>query len=380
MIEIRDVSPHAWAASGWATTWSNSPERGAYFVNDPREGTFLERMQRGVFQDAVTGRDSVELRREHDQSGPVFASTNAGSLRLDDRSDGLMLGAALSKRDPATRTAVEDVRAGHLGGLSVGMIVRADDWSTAADGRTALRTITSATLNEVSMVRRPANPEATILDIRHEQRSGDRPVEYRSVPLAFDLSERQWANQHGQECDSCGGTGECPDCDGQGWTSPDGTDGRSEPRRDFTAAQLQSLGKAGKAIWIDGHWAYPTPMRSDYDNAVQAIGRTPGRNRQTVRKYLMGRAKQESWPIPSSWNSDGSTNSDRRCSSSWNSDGSTNTAGRSVALAYNDTETLMLELLSSKHRPSSSGRRSLLDPNDTDELESELWRTVARIR
>jgi len=125
----------------------------------------------------------VGARREHREDGPTFASTRAGSLSLHDRADGLLLGAALSKRDQATVRAVEDVRAGRLTGLSVGMVVRRDDWGTATDGRTALRTIHAATLNEVSMVGRPANPQATILDVRHEQRG--EAVEYRSLPLAF---------------------------------------------------------------------------------------------------------------------------------------------------------------------------------------------------
>ena len=323
VIEIRDVSPKAWAASGWATTWSYSADRGAYFVAD-RDGTFLERMQRGAFSDATGGRDHVELRREHDPAGPIFASTARGSLRLVDEDHGLLLGAALSKRDPATVRAVEDVRAGKLSGLSVGMVVRSDEWGTAADGRTALRTITAATLNEVSMVAHPANPQASIIDVRHERRG--EGVEYRSLPLAF----REYRMDIGYVvCPSCGTKVPVND---ENLADDDDDD---EARRDFTQAQLESLGRAGKAVWIDGHWSYPTPMRSDYDNAVQAIGRTPGRNRATVRRYLMKRARAEGWPIPSSWNGDGSTK--------------------------------------------SSGR-SLLAPNDSAELEHELWRSLLGAR
>jgi HK97 family phage prohead protease len=322
VIEIRDRGQDAWAASGWATTWSSSPDRGAYFVAG-REGTFLERVQRGAFDDAASGRDSVELRREHDEHGPVFASTRAGSLALEDHTDGLMLAAALSKRDAATVRAVEDVRAGRLTGLSVGMIVRRDDWGTASDSRTALRTIHAATLNEVSMVGRPANPQATILDVHREQRG--EAVEYRSLPLAFRDDRVGFTYV---TCPSCGEN--VPVTDDNLKADDDDDDGRSEGRRDFTEAQLVSIGKAGKALWIDGHWAYPTPMRSDFDDAVISIGRTPGRNRQTVRKYLMRRAKAEGWPIPSTWNTDGSTKS----------------AGRSLAT------------------------------NDTAELEHELWRKL----
>jgi hypothetical protein len=52
-----------------------------------------------------------------------------------------------------------------------------------------------------------------------------------------------WANQHGRQCDTCDGTGDCPECDGAGWTGYDETsDGRSEARRDRTLKQVDALG------------------------------------------------------------------------------------------------------------------------------------------
>jgi Caudovirus prohead serine protease len=104
---------------------------------------FLERMERNAFAAATEGREDVELRREHLASGPVFASTSRRSLAFSDEPTGLLLAAALSKSDSATQTLVQDVRAGTLTGLS-GMIVTGDAWGTAADGRTALRTISRA--------------------------------------------------------------------------------------------------------------------------------------------------------------------------------------------------------------------------------------------
>ena len=100
MIEIRDVSPKAWSASGWATTWSYSPDRGAYFVADPREGLFLERVERGAFRAAVEGREAVELRREHRPDSHIYASTTGGTMRLADERDGLLLAAALRRPTP----------------------------------------------------------------------------------------------------------------------------------------------------------------------------------------------------------------------------------------------------------------------------------------
>ena len=137
MIEVRDASRNYWQVTGQATTWDRP-----YFVNDPRAGTFLERMARNPFADAVEGREAVELRHEHDPSGPVYATTAAGSLRFEDMRDGLLLAAALSKADRATAAVVGEIRAGKKKGLSVGMTVREDEWGTAADGRTAGRSPT----------------------------------------------------------------------------------------------------------------------------------------------------------------------------------------------------------------------------------------------
>jgi hypothetical protein len=90
---------------------------------------------------------------------------------------------------------------------------------------------------------------------------------------------------------------------------------RLETRRDFSDKERERHGRNGKAIWLDGHWAFPTPTRADYDNAVKAVGRTPGKNRQKVRRYLMKRAREEGWPIPDTWASDGSIKTSRSVAS-----------------------------------------------------------------
>ncbi len=178
MIELRDTHPRFWALSGLATTWAGAgSEDRSYFVHDPKRGTYREQVERGAFDDATRGTNVVELRREHDTAGPVFASTATRTMRLVDDPHGLALAAALSKRDAATKAAVADVRAGTLTGLSVAMYVGQDAWGTWTDGRTALRRIVSAQLGEVSLVSRPANPQAVISDVR------DDGMECRSVPL-----------------------------------------------------------------------------------------------------------------------------------------------------------------------------------------------------
>ncbi len=273
MIEIRDVSENYWQASGWATTWATRGH--PYFVADPAMGTFLEQVERGAFADAAAGREPVELRREHDQTGPVFARTTDGTLAFDDQDPGLLLAGALSKSDPDTQLAVSDIRAGRLAGLSVGMRVEADEWGVAADNRTSLRTITRASLSEVSLVQRPANQQAQITSVRHETRSADG-VEYRCVDLRVIDTERS----------------------------------------KYTAAEIVELGKAGKAFRHPiGSYAFPIVDEQDLLNAIRAVaGRATKSPPAAVRRYIIRRARQLrlSSRIPSTWASDGTSKGSSR--------------------------------------------------------------------
>jgi HK97 family phage prohead protease len=307
MIEIRDAGAHYWRVAGSATTWGRP-----YFINDPSMGTFLEQMARNPFVAASEGREPVELHREHAPDSPVYARTSDGTMRFEDRDDGLLLAAALSKADPATVAVVSEMRADRLKGLSVGMTVMADHWGTsAADNRTALRTITSASLREVSFVQRPANPDATVVSLRHEQRgAGARPmVEYRSVPVVLAPGVRQpWANQHGASCATCAGSGVCPDCEGAGWNphpgDDEGDDG-TEGRRTRTSAEVAALGRQGLALDVGGgKFAWPIEDPTDLKAAITSFGRAgSSAGAGKVRDWIIRRARElhRIDLLPASW-------------------------------------------------------------------------------
>jgi len=176
VIEVRDRGPGWWSMSGTASTWLHRSR--PYFVSDLRHGTFLEQVSKAAF-DWSGGAD---LRLEHRADGPRFANTRTGTLSFENNNDGLLLGAALSKSDPAKAGMVAQVHRGELRGLSVGTRVLADGWGKALDNRTQLRTIAAAELHEVSVVARAAN-KATTVDVRHEQRSSNNELEFRSVAL-----------------------------------------------------------------------------------------------------------------------------------------------------------------------------------------------------
>jgi HK97 family phage prohead protease len=202
LIEIRDAGPDAWALSGTATTWGRP-----YFVAEPNGDTFREVVERGAFDTAISGIDSVGLRLEHHQDMTPLASTDTGDLGFSDGDAGLLLAAALSKSDPDAADAVRRVRERDLRGLSVGMIVSADERGLDADGRTELRRIYRARLNEVSPVSRPMNPFAVISGVRGERRGEPVRVEYRfgrSLLAPNDSDdlrlELEWSNTRAGVC------------------------------------------------------------------------------------------------------------------------------------------------------------------------------------
>jgi len=265
LLEIRDADAAHWSATGWATTWAGQSQ--PYFIQSAREGVFLEQVARNAFSDATAGRDPAELRLEHRSDSPVLASVPAGTMRLRDEPRGLLLGAALSKADEATRLAVEKVHSGTYSGLSVGMSVSGEKWGTASDGRTALRTITRASLTEVSIVHRPANPAAQMVEVRQENRSADgHLIEYRSAGGPVAAIEL-----------------------------------RGGP---YAAHQLAVLGSQGMALGRpDGSWWLPTADSDDLQASIEVVGNMDDAAGQAGRAYLIARALAMGLTryLPSDW-------------------------------------------------------------------------------
>lgn len=174
MIEVRD-NGRFWALSGFATTYNR-----AYFVGHGARDTFKETIMPGAFTSATRSSAHIELRVEHDATGPVLASTSGRTMSLADDIAGLTLGAALAKRSADAVRAVKQIKAGTLRSFSVAMHVDQDRWPASN-----VRHVIAATLFEVSLVRNPCNPEAVVTAIRHERRSADPQLEYRAIPLVY---------------------------------------------------------------------------------------------------------------------------------------------------------------------------------------------------
>jgi HK97 family phage prohead protease len=225
-----------------------------------------EIIARGAFSGATSGRDTVALRVEHSDAAPL-ASTRGGSLNFHDDSTGLVLATTLPKGETDVADAVSKVKRGVLSELSVGMAVGkgGDEWS---DDRTR-RTIRAARLAEVSLVHEAANPGAQVLGVRADS-SSEYEVRYVGSLAVV------------------------------------------ETRRDYSDAEKAALGKDGKALWLDGHWAFPVNNAEDFADAVTSVGRTPGKNRTKVRKYLLALARKYGYDAPPSWASDGTVKRSRR--------------------------------------------------------------------
>ncbi|WP_423212649.1 HK97 family phage prohead protease [Paracoccus yeei] len=114
-----------------------------------------------AFADRIEAGGEIHLLSQHDYAKPL-ASTAAGNLTLRDADDALTIEAAI---DGGT-TWARDFLAAHANGLIRGLSpgFRVDQGGERIERRGAgvLRTITKAALFELSLVTRPAYPQAQI--------------------------------------------------------------------------------------------------------------------------------------------------------------------------------------------------------------------------
>ena len=161
-------------------------------------GGFRERFTRGAFGD-LRGADVRFLIGHNDASVPL-GRTKSGTLRLWNDSRGLGFEVDLPDSEPA-RTLFEAVRRGDLTGMSFAFTGAQDKWEQDAEG--LLRTVTAATLTEVSAVAWPAYP-ATRVSVAGDlsatpsaksetvrQMCERQAVAARMLPASLDLARRR---------------------------------------------------------------------------------------------------------------------------------------------------------------------------------------------
>jgi len=120
-------------------------------------GAFVEVIAPGAFQGAVEGAD-VRALIDHD-SGRVIGRTKAGTLRLAEDDQGLMVEIDLPDTTDGRDLAVQLER-GDISGMSFGFRVTKEEWDETGD--MPVRTIRAVDLFEVSAVAFPAYADTTI--------------------------------------------------------------------------------------------------------------------------------------------------------------------------------------------------------------------------
>lgn len=140
-----------------------------------------------AFADAPQTRN-IHLLANHDFAKPL-ASTGAATLTLTDTPDALLIEARLKAPFTSwTQDAVTALRAGLMTGLSPGFQVAPARGAEKIEerGNAILRTVSRAVLQEISLVTRPAYPQAQV-----EARSWTPGAEARGANPGADTLTRR---------------------------------------------------------------------------------------------------------------------------------------------------------------------------------------------
>jgi uncharacterized protein len=124
-------------------------------------GMFREKIAPGAFAKTLASNPDILALADH-RSHELLGRTRSKTLRLSETGDGLSYELDL----PRTSTGddlLELATRGDLGGLSIGFVADAEDWS--ADQQE--RTLRSVTLHEVSVIRGFPAYDGTTVGVRH---------------------------------------------------------------------------------------------------------------------------------------------------------------------------------------------------------------------
>lgn len=140
--EIRTGDDGGIRVSGYAAVFNQETDIG---------GMFREKIAPGAFADAV-GRDDVVFLINHD--GLPLARTRSGTLTIREDDHGLYMETVLDPEDPDVRSIVGKMKRGDLDKMSFAFWPERQEWDESGD--VPLRTITQASLFDVSIVTTPA--------------------------------------------------------------------------------------------------------------------------------------------------------------------------------------------------------------------------------
>ncbi len=148
-FEARQQADGSWKVGGYASTF-NDP----YEVHD-RFGTFSETIMPGTWDRTLSERGhKIQLLASH--GGLPYASTKSKSLRFSTDAHGLLWDWNVGADSQRSQDVAVGIRDGYIDEMSVGMRVlkSGDQWNADMTERT----VSEASLLEISVVARGANP------------------------------------------------------------------------------------------------------------------------------------------------------------------------------------------------------------------------------
>jgi hypothetical protein len=154
-------------------------------------GYFREKIEKGAFSDAI-GRDDVVFLINHD--GLPLARTRSGTLTLSEDSHGLKMSTTLDPDDPDVKSISGKMKRGDLDKMSFAFYPEIQEWDESGD--IPLRTISKASLHDVSIVTKPAYDGTDIglrsLDVfRTEQKQKNFSAARSRLRMKRDLAMRE---------------------------------------------------------------------------------------------------------------------------------------------------------------------------------------------
>jgi HK97 family phage prohead protease len=274
-------------------------------------GSFQETIARGAFRRTLSENPDVSLLVNH--AGTPLARTASGTLTLLEDIHGLFFRAELEPSDPDVQSIVPKLRRGDLSECSFAFRATAQTWS---EDKTE-RAIRACDINrgDVSLVTTAANPAATAslraerltLEQREQiaEQVGERVCgpystlsasvvprsasrRRRSTPDHVLLVARARTGVYRARLARLSRAQLAP---------------HSPPRR-YSSAEVQALGKAGKAFKkVNGVYAWPIVDEEDLRNAIHAIGRAPKSEVLAVKRWILFSAERvgRKGMVPSGW-------------------------------------------------------------------------------
>lgn len=191
-MEIRETTNDGEETSTRTITGTIKYDTDSTDMRDWFGDTLVEQIASGAFVDSLSTRDVVGL-WSHD-TGQVLGNTKSGTLRVFDGQKELSFELDL----PNTRAgddAYETIKRGDVDGVSFGMRVTKDKWSSEKrddDTRVYKRTILNAELYEISPVAFPAYPSNEVTarsleEFKAEERRAAEKYEQEKILLELDL-------------------------------------------------------------------------------------------------------------------------------------------------------------------------------------------------